>query len=113
MAHTLCHEEWITCIKFSQDGEYLAVGCEDGTAYIYDVQTGTLTWYVFQDVTSGIVVDLLYAASSEICSQNKTIWELYDGKYLATGSLDRNVYASIFSCKPHPHLLILCSRSGK
>jgi hypothetical protein len=45
MVNTLLHEEAINCVKFSQDGKYLAAGCGNGRAYIYDVsETGTLTW---------------------------------------------------------------------
>jgi WD40 repeat protein len=41
--HDLYHEKPIWHAKFSHDGKYLAAGCKNGKAYIYDVQTGTLT----------------------------------------------------------------------
>ena len=44
MAHVLSHRKRIRCVKFSQDGKRLAAACKDGRAYVYDVQTGTLTW---------------------------------------------------------------------
>jgi hypothetical protein len=44
IAHTLFHSKSMRCVKFSRDGKYIAAGCEDGKAYIYDVQEGTLTW---------------------------------------------------------------------
>jgi len=39
----------ITCLTFSKDGEYLAVGLEDDarTVNIYEMQTGDKTWLVF------------------------------------------------------------------
>jgi len=43
MTHKLFHGGSMCCVKFSRDGEYLAAGCNDGKAYIYDVQEGTLT----------------------------------------------------------------------
>jgi len=42
IAHELFHGKAIMYVKFSQDGKYLAAGCLDGKAYIYDVETGTL-----------------------------------------------------------------------
>ena len=33
------------CVRFSQDGRYLAVGFEDGTAQIHDVNEGAKQWY--------------------------------------------------------------------
>lgn len=44
MEYTLLHGKRIGCVKFSQDGKYLAAGCYDGKAYIYAVESGTLTW---------------------------------------------------------------------
>ena len=43
ITHTFFHEEPVGSIKFSRDRKYLAVGCDDGRAYIYDVKDGTLT----------------------------------------------------------------------
>jgi WD40 repeat protein len=41
----------ISCLTFSKDGKYLAVGFWDksGTTNIYDVQTGAKTWLVFDE----------------------------------------------------------------
>jgi WD40 repeat protein len=38
IAHTLFHSKPMRIVKFSRDGKYLAGGCADGKAYIYDVQ---------------------------------------------------------------------------
>jgi WD40 repeat protein len=47
LVHVLSHAKRICCVRFSRTGEYLAAGCQDGRAYIYDVATATVTWYVF------------------------------------------------------------------
>jgi len=44
LLHILYPRKPVFCVCFSQDGGYLAAGCEDGKAYIYDVEKGTLTW---------------------------------------------------------------------
>ena len=43
IAHTIVHERFISCVNFSRDGKYVATGCFDGRAYIYDVESGTST----------------------------------------------------------------------
>jgi WD40 repeat protein len=43
IAHELFHEDIVWSVNFSQDGKFLAVGCRNGRAYIYDVQTGFLS----------------------------------------------------------------------
>jgi WD40 repeat protein len=48
VAHILLHDCIISGVKFSQDGKYLAAGCDDGSAYIYTVETGALIWLVFR-----------------------------------------------------------------
>jgi glucose repression regulatory protein TUP1 len=46
LMHTSLHNKPVWCVEFSKDGRYLAAGCFDGKAYVYDAQTGTLTWSV-------------------------------------------------------------------
>lgn len=36
----------VCCVKFSNDGQFLATGC-NRTAQIYNVKTGGKVWYVF------------------------------------------------------------------
>ena len=43
-AHLFFHAATIECVKFSPNGRHLAAACSDGKAYIYDVESGGLTW---------------------------------------------------------------------
>jgi hypothetical protein len=54
VVHTLTHRNPIWCAKFSRDWKYLAIGCQDGKAYIYHVKTGIVKWQVSCDTTSSI-----------------------------------------------------------
>ena len=48
MIHTLRHPTPVRCLKFSSDGNYLAVGLQlNGRTHIYDVRTGKEKWLVF------------------------------------------------------------------
>ena len=67
IAQTLSHGGMMGCIKFSRDGKYVAAGCRDGRAYIYNVEAGTLKWWVFWMLLLGILTYLRCVASSEIC----------------------------------------------
>ena len=79
IAHTFVHGDVMRCecVKFSRDGKYLAAGCWDGKAHIYNVQAGTLNWWVFGMLLLGILTYLCRVASSEICLQKKIKSYLY------------------------------------
>jgi WD40 repeat protein len=67
------HRGVINCVRFSRDGKYLAAACYDGRAYIYDAESGTLTWSALGKLPLGILADIGYLVSSEICLRKKTI----------------------------------------
>ena len=69
----------VCCVKFSNDGKYLATGC-NRTAQIYDVKDGRKV-SVLLDETTNRTGDL-YIRS--ICFSP-------DGKFLATGAEDRQI----------------------
>nr|ODN98800.1 glucose repression regulatory protein TUP1 [Cryptococcus depauperatus CBS 7855] len=83
LVHSLEHETVVCCVKFSNDGKYLATGC-NRTAQIYEVKSGGRVT-TLQDDTTNRTGDL-YIRS--ICFSP-------DGRYLATGAEDRQIRASL------------------
>ncbi|KAB8250353.1 WD40-repeat-containing domain protein [Aspergillus flavus] len=41
LLHSVTHDSIVNCVKFSNDGKYIAVGCADGAVQIVEVSTGT------------------------------------------------------------------------
>ncbi|KLT38664.1 WD40 repeat-like protein [Cutaneotrichosporon oleaginosum] len=82
LVHSLGHDTVVCCVKFSNDGKYLATGC-NRTAQIYDTKTGAKTC-VLLDESAPRTGDL-YIRS--ICFSP-------DGKFLATGAEDRQIRVS-------------------
>ena len=93
LVHTLPHESVVCCVRFSQDGKYVATGC-NRSAQIYDVRTGDKLC-VLQDDTVDVSGDL-YIRS--VCFSP-------DGKYLATGAEDKLIRVGF---SPPPPCLDCC-----
>ncbi|KAI0552909.1 hypothetical protein F4679DRAFT_28866 [Xylaria curta] len=77
LVHTLSHESMVFCVRFSNDGKWVATGC-DHSAQIYDVSSGEKV-YVLQDEnvdTTGVL-----CINSVCFSPN--------GEYLVTGGQDK------------------------
>lgn len=79
LVHTLDHHSVVCCVRFSQDGKYIATGC-NRSAQIFDVQTGHKVTQL-QDETVDRDGDL-YIRS--VCFSP-------DGRYLATGAEDKQI----------------------
>lgn len=79
LVHSLEHDSVVCCVRFSQDGKFLATGC-NRVAHIYDVQTGKLSGRL-EDETASRENDLYIRA---VCFSA-------DGKYLATGAEDKQI----------------------
>ncbi|HUL96559.1 MAG TPA: hypothetical protein VLT89_11135 [Usitatibacter sp.] len=69
---TLRHPSPVNAFAFSRDGRWLATGCQDKRARVWDLQTGGLVGTPLEH--EGAVLSLAFNA---------------DGRFLVTGSLDR------------------------
>jgi WD40 repeat protein len=89
LLHNLLHESAVCCVRFSQNGKYVATGC-DRSAQIYDVNTGQEVCKL-QDDRVDKEGDL-YIRS--VCFSP-------DGRCLATGAEDRLIRVSLVT-SPEP-----------
>lgn len=83
LVHTLEHNSVVCCVRFSQDGKYVATGC-NRSAQIFDVVSGRKIT-VLQDDSVDREGDL-YIRS--VCFSP-------DGRYLATGAEDKQIRVSV------------------
>lgn len=83
LVHNLAHASVVCCVRFSQDGRFVATGC-NRSAQIFDVSTGQQVSHL-QDNTTNQDGDL-YIRS--VCFSP-------DGEYLATGAEDKIIRVSL------------------
>ena len=82
LVHNLAHQSVVCCVRFSNDGRFVATGC-NRSAQIFDVQSGKQVCHL-QDHNTAQDGDL-YIRS--VCFSP-------NGQYLATGAEDKIIRVS-------------------
>ena len=82
LVHALEHQSVVCCVTFSDDGKYIATGC-NRVAQIFDVVTGQKI-IILEDESVDTIFDLYIR---NVCFSP-------DGRYLATGADDRMIKVS-------------------
>ena len=77
LVQSLTHESVVCCVRFSQDGKYIATGC-NRSAQIFDVQTGERV---------SMLVDESVDKEGDLYI--RSVCFSPDGRYLATGAEDK------------------------
>jgi glucose repression regulatory protein TUP1 len=85
----------VCCVRFSQDGEYLATGC-NRVAQIFNVKNGSKTWYIYCPFWEAVAQGLHSILVDESTSKTgdlyiRSVCFSPDGKQLATGAEDARI----------------------
>jgi glucose repression regulatory protein TUP1 len=94
MLHSLDHSSVVCCVKFSNDGKFLATGCNKA-AVIYDVESGDKISTFTNEATPGSQGD----------SYVRSVCFSPDSKYLVAGAEDKKVKVWDIAAKRVQHTL--------
>ena len=88
LSHTLEHDSVVCCVRFSNDGRYIATGCNK-TAVLYDAVTGKRIALFTNDTVldSQVALDTLTSGDSYV----RSVCFSPDSKYLVAGAEDKTI----------------------
>jgi len=102
-------EEYVACVKFSPNGQFLAAGSWDQRVYLYDAKNNFKLNFVLQGNTSS-VEHLNFTADSEVIMSNSKdtqilYWEVATGARINRQSMLRDAEWAQWTCPLGWHVL--------